>query len=192
MKETMDHSDFELWLDLEAADELSAAERARLDEHVAGCGRCRDERRQLGRLHALLAESRVPVRAGFKTQVMASLPVAPWEARAPRSWRLPLAAAVLLFALAGALLGAASADLGALPGAVAAMGDLFGTALLAGAGLLAASWKGTGLVVQDALGETPGGFAAFAVLVVGLNLLLVSLLRSRRQARQEASAPEER
>ena len=62
------------------------------------------------------------------------------------------------------------------------MAGLAAAGALAGAGLLAASWKGVGLVTLEAVGTTPGGLVAFVVLVICLNLLLLSLLRRRRTA----------
>jgi hypothetical protein len=53
--------------------------------------------------------------------------------------------------------------------------------ILAGAGLLGASWKGLGLVVDHVI-SSPASLGAFGFLVLCLNLLLISLIRRRRPA----------
>jgi hypothetical protein len=184
MKETMDHSAFEQWLDLELDGGLAEDERVKLAEHRRGCDRCREAERTQRRLVALLTDARVPVREGFRRQVLVALPVAPW---APARvgvyrWPLALAAAFLAAALGLGALGGGLASGGSVFGSAAALGRLLSTALLAGGGLLAASWKGTGLVVEHSLRESPGGVAALVVLVVGLHLLFFSLVRRRRSA----------
>lgn len=193
MTETIEHSTYEQWLDLELEGELAEPERAELAEHLGACARCREERELLTALHGELETARISAREGFTDQVMASLPAAAWEARRRRAWRLPLAAALGLLALSALVLGFGGAQgMGALPTAVAAVSDLFATAVVAGAGLLAATWKGTGLVVERTLADSTGGFVAFTVLVVSLNLLLYSLLRRRRAAAgvgNDADAP---
>jgi len=138
-------------------------------------------------LDELLAAGRVPVREGFQARVMASLPAAGWEAarspvHSPAAWRWPAAALAALLAATAALVGWASPHLapgGSFAGALAALGDLFATSALAGAGLLGASWQGIGMVTSEALGEIPGGLVAFTILVVCLNLLLIALVRRR-------------
>jgi hypothetical protein len=70
--------------------------------------------------------------------------------------------------------------------ALDALGGMMRAAALAGAGLLGASWKGIGLIVEDII-SSPVSLGAFGFLVVCLNLLLVSLVRRRRPA--TASAP---
>jgi len=183
----VDHETYQRWLDLDLAGELDEAERARLERHVEDCAACRAERSSLGALDELLDAERVPVREGFRAEVMASLPAAGWEARQPVSWRWPLAACAALLGAAVALLaltGGVPAD--SFSGALGAVADLFATGALAGAGLLAASWKGIGLITVEALGAIPGGLIAFAVLVVCCNLLLFSLLRRRKTAAETA------
>lgn len=191
MKETMEHSTYEHWLDLELDGELAEPQRTRLAEHLEACARCREDRALLAGLHRTLDAPPVSVREGFAEQVMASLPPAAWETRSSTAWRLPLAAALGLLALSTLVLSWGSPEgLGAVPMAVAAVSDLFATALVAGAGLLAATWKGTGLVVERTLADSTGGFVAFAILVVSLNLLLYSLLRRRKAAAATQDATE--
>jgi hypothetical protein len=90
---------------------------------------------------------------------------------------------------AAVLVGLSAADLapqGALPAALAAIADLFGSAVLAGAGLLAASWRGLGIGLADLLAGSRSALLALALGVVGLNLLLWRLLRHpARVARAE-------
>ncbi len=147
------------------------------------------ERVALARVSGLLAESRIAVRPDFRTAVMSALPPAGWESRHPRTWSFPLAACFLLATFAASavvfFLGGGSAQgAGAgssLLGAAVAIGNLLQAAVLAGAGLLTATWKGFGLAIGEAL-STPLRMILFGVVVLGLNLLLVSLLRRRKEA----------
>lgn len=184
--DSLDHTTYEEWLDLEVAGELGGAERARLETHLAECPRCRHERRVLGRLDFLLSEGRLPVREGFRDQVMASLPPAGWEGRSARAWRLPAAVLALLLVVAAVLVAlspTAGAPHAPFLSAVGAAMDLVASAAVAGAGLLGASWKGVGLVMGAALSGSRGALAALALLVLCLDLLLVTLVRRRRPQR---------
>lgn len=90
--------------------ELPAAERARVEAHLAGCVECSAElarlARMLGMLHALPAE-RAPL--GFVDRVVAAARPTPWHVRAwraaTRPWRLklPLEAAALVIVALGAV-----------------------------------------------------------------------------------------
>lgn len=186
------HEVYEEWVEMEADGLLTPERRARLDAHAAECARCRDERRALARLGALLRETEVAVEPGFRERVVKRLPAAGWEGRHPRTWRLPFAVFALLGGLAAALVGSSSAQLGpevSLIAALAALGEMARAALLAGAGLLGASWKGVGLAMSELL-DSPLDVAALGFLVLCLDLLLISLLRRRRPA--TASPPERR
>jgi anti-sigma factor RsiW len=176
-----DHHTYREWLHLDADGTLPGEERARLAEHLASCTECRRERADLSALEGLLRRSAIAVRPDFRTAVLASLPAAGWEARVPRAWRFPAAVVVLLGSLAAALVVAGSAS--ASPGlsALLAVGGMFRAVALAGAGLLAASWKGIGLVFEEMI-SSPMSLGAFGFLVLSLNLLLISLIRRRRPA----------
>ncbi len=183
------HEQLREWITLERepGDLLSLDERRRLAEHVAGCRECREEREAYARLDALLAEDAVPVRDGFRDDVMASLSAAGWEGRAPRAWRLPVAVMAALAIAAGWIVASPAAGggtVGALGGALAALGDMAATGLLAASGLLWASWRGFGLAVDAYL--APGAAIALFVLVVSLDVLLLSIL-----VRHGKAAPEE-
>ncbi|MDX1998832.1 MAG: zf-HC2 domain-containing protein [Thermoanaerobaculia bacterium] len=185
-----DHSPFFEWLTLEGPDAsgLAPSERRRLEEHLAGCAVCRQEREHLHRLDRLIAAEALPVRASFRQEILNSLPAAGWEGRSPRAWVWPVAAMLALGVAAAALLGASSTRMA--PGAsflaaLTAIGDLFLTGLLAGTGLLSASWRGLGLVLDRAL--TPSSTAAFALLVISIDVLLVSMVLRRRRARASAT-----
>jgi anti-sigma factor RsiW len=182
-----DHTTFREWVNLDVDGALPREHRGRLDEHLAGCAECRAERAELFALEALLNENALALRPGFRDEVLAALPAAGWENRHPRTWPFPAAVAVLLAALAAALLG--SVHLGtAAPGlsALLAVGGMFRAAVLAGAGLLHASWKGLGLVV-DQMFSSPMSLGVFGVLVLCLNLLLASMLRRRRAAESQGA-----
>ncbi|MEA2603509.1 MAG: putative zinc-finger [Acidobacteriota bacterium] len=173
-----DHSTFREWLNQDADGMLAQGERARLEEHLAGCEECRREREELLAFERLLQRSALPVRPGFANAVMAALPPAGWEARAPRTWRFPLAVAAMLMMVAGFLVAGSSVAPSGLA-ALGAMGGMIRAAALAGAGLLGASWKGIGIVVEDVI-SSPVSLGAFGFLVLCLNLLLISLVRRRR------------
>jgi len=182
---TPDHQTLQEWLTLGFEVDLKPGERALLADHLAQCGDCRRRHEQVVALDRLLAAERIPVRPTFRQAVMASLPPAGWEARAPRAWRLPAAAVVLFGSLAAALAVSgrgAAADAGASGLApLWAVAEMLQAAALAGAGLLNASWKGLGMVVGEII-ASPVSLGMFAFLVICLNLLLVSLLRRRRPA----------
>ncbi len=182
-----DHSTYIEWLNLDADGLLEGEERSRLEEHLAACAGCRREREDLQVLNGLLRRSAVAVRPDFRQAVLASLPTAGWEARASQGWRFPAAVLVLLGALAAGLLVADSVPSSSGFSTLAAVGSLFRAAALAGAGLLAASWKGVGLVVERVI-SSPASLGAFGFLVLCLNLLLISLLRRKRPARQAEGA----
>ena len=107
-----DHTILQEWLNLEADGCLPAERQAQLDEHVAVCASCRQERAGLAALGALFARSALKARPGFTARVMESLPAAGWEGRHPRTWALPAAVSFLLGGLAVYLLGHGSAGLG--------------------------------------------------------------------------------
>jgi len=177
-----DHDTYREWLNLEVDGCLPAARHAELDRHLASCADCRTEREELLAFEGLLQKNRIPVRADFKDTVLSSLPVAGWENRHPKTWGFP-AAVVLLFAgIAAALFGSSRLE-GAGGGASAllALADMLGSTVQAGAGLLAATWKGLGLAFAEVI-ASPVSLGAVAILVISLNLLLLSLLRRRRAA----------
>ncbi|MBW8873488.1 MAG: zf-HC2 domain-containing protein [Acidobacteria bacterium] len=176
-----DHSTFREWLNLDADGMLEREERARLEEHLAGCEECRREREELIAFEKLLERSALPVRSGFADAVMAALPPAGWEAQSPRTWRFPLAVAAMLMLVAGLMMVGSTSPSSAPSGLAAldAVGGMLRAATLAGAGLLGASWKGIGLIVEDVI-SSPVSLGAFGFLVLCLNLLLISLVRRRR------------
>ncbi len=176
-----DHDTYREWLALDAGGMLDGGERALLDEHLASCADCRREREENLALDALLQRSALPVRADFRESVMAALPTAGWEARSPRAWRFTAAVIVLLGALAAALMAAGSAPASSGLGTVAAVGGMLQAAVMAGAGLLGASWKGIGMVVDKVI-SSPVSLGAFGFLVLCLDLFLVSLVRRKRPA----------
>lgn len=186
-----DHETLQEWLSLDQEAALKPAEQAVLADHVAACGDCRRLRDQLVALDRLLAAERLPVRSDFRRTVMASLPPAGWETRAPRAWRLPAAAVVLFGSLAAALAVSGSGS-GSAPGLapLLAVAEMLKVAALAGAGLLNASWKGLGMVVGEVI-SSPLSMVMFAFLVVCLNLLVISLVRRRRPAAVGAAQPRE-
>ena len=183
-----DHTSLRELLYLEIDGELKAGERSRLQQHLSDCSDCRQERRELAVLDRLIADSAIEVEPSFTREVMDGLPAAGWESRSPRTWWLALAAVLLLSMVSLALVGSAGEDaLVTLPiGAVSAIWDFASTSALAGAGLLAASWKGMGIALQDVLGRSVWNLVAFGVLVFCLDFLLLRTLWSRRTAAERA------
>lgn len=182
--ETVDAKTRNEWLFLEPDGELSREQLAELDAWSAGSAEIAATRRQVERLDALLAGSKIDVRDGFQQQLMTSLPPAGWHARHPRSWWV---AAMVLAVLGGSsalLMGLSAAQLepaSPFVAAMAAVGEMLTSSIAAGAGLIGASWHGIGLVFGEWLGQSMPNTVAFVVAVVGISLLL--LRRLRRQPR---------
>ncbi len=183
------HDRLREWLTLERepGNLLGRQERRSLDDHLAECAECRSERRALARLDHLLVNGVVPVRDGFRDEVLAALPAAGWEARSPRAWRAPLAVMLALVAAAAVLLGAQSGSVpGGFAGAFAALGQMVLTGVLAATGLLWASWRGLGLALDASL--SPASAIALIALVVSLDVLVLALLSRRRRPAPEPAA----
>ncbi|HZF13065.1 MAG TPA: hypothetical protein VFE33_30105 [Thermoanaerobaculia bacterium] len=179
-----DHDTFREWLQLETAGDtdLSPERRESLASHVAECPECQAERRDLAHVSQVLARGRLAVRADFRQSVIEALPAAGWESRHPRTWRFPGSVAVLFGLVAAAFFGRGTAASGSpIWGALLAIASFFRATLVAGLGLMQASWKGLGLVCGEIFSSWPA-LAAFAVLVICLNLLLLSLVRRRAAA----------
>ncbi|MGD2115079.1 MAG: hypothetical protein PVG07_08500 [Acidobacteriota bacterium] len=190
--EEIEHDRYREWLTLEdePGAELRSDERRLLAEHVAECAACRRERELLVRMDRVLSEARVRVRQGFRDDVMLSLPAAGWESRSPRSWRLPVAVMLFFGVAAALLLGVHSAGTASGPplaGAVAAVAEAVTTGLLAGTGMLWASWRGIGLALDTLL--SPSATVALLVLVLSVDVLLLALI-ARRGRTSSAPAPE--
>jgi len=182
-----EHTTYLEWLDQEADGTLPADDAARLADHLGECAACREERQHLVRLHEVLDEAVMPPRAGFRADVMAALPVPPWQKTA-RRWGSYRLAAGLLVALAGlsalllALAGAEAVPGAPLASAASALVDLVAVSLVAGAGLLAASWSGVGLAVGEIFSASPGILVGCALLLTFLVLLLATMVRRPRTA----------
>jgi anti-sigma factor RsiW len=185
------HTDYRELLYLETDGELTPAESNELERHVTGCAECRAERRQVERLQGLLADAVVPVDESLRIAVMKRLPEVGWGARHAGAWRLATAVFVIL-GLAATLLGLGGSGLAAevpLVGAVVAMLDLFRSALLAGAGLLTASWKGIGLAAAELFQGSKIALAVLGLFVLGIDVLFLRLLLRRRKP-AEAEGPQ--
>jgi hypothetical protein len=188
----IEHDRYREWLTLEhePGAALEPAARRALEAHLDTCGDCRTERTALGRMDALLSETRIGVRSGFREDLMRSLPAAGWEGKSPRSWRLPVAVMLLLGAAAALLLGIQSAETAPglpLMGALAALGEAFSTGLLASTGMLWASWRGIGLALDTML--SPSATVALVALVLCFDVLALTLIARRGRAAAAPVAP---
>lgn len=184
-------------LDLALDGALPAVEARQLEAHLAGCDGCREERQRLLSLREALGEAKIAVREGFQADVMAALPAAGWQTAATTTTEATTAApprrayvraAVLLVALGGvsALFFALSGgDGGPLGGSLAALVSSLGAALVAGAGLLGASWSGLGMAIGEMFSASPLTAVGLGVLLVCLSGLLVSMLRRRPQVAEQ-------
>ncbi|HSK79986.1 MAG TPA: anti-sigma factor [Thermoanaerobaculia bacterium] len=180
MNRPPDHTTYREWLNLDVDGMLPDEDRVRLEEHLASCSECRHEKDELVALDGLLRSSTLAVRPDFRESVMASLPAVGWEGRAPRSWGFPAAMFILLGGIAAAFFTTGPATSPGL-GALSAVFGMFEAALLAGAGLLTATWKGWGMIFDELL-SSPVSLGVFGLFVLCLNLLLISLIRRKRPA----------
>jgi predicted anti-sigma-YlaC factor YlaD len=183
-----DHNTYREWLNLDVDGLLPAHQSTELAQHLASCAECRAERDDLLALEGLLQKNRVPVRPDFKDAVLSSLPTTGWENRHPKTWSFPAAVFLLFAGIAAMLFGSAqlgTAGSGGVGGggiaALLAVAEMLGATVLAGAGLMAATWKGFGLAFEEVI-ASPMSLGVLAVLVVSLNLGLFTLLRRRRSA----------
>ena len=187
----IDHSTYQEWLHSELDGALTTGERSQLRDHLVYCDQCKAEKEELIQLERLLADSHLPVRAEFCDEVMASLPASGWEARFPKSWIAALVAVVMLVAGAAALISSAGSGLEPavpLAGAFVAILEMLQSSVLAGAGLLTASWKGLGLAFQELLGGSVWNLLAISALVFAVDFLLIRMLvRQGRPAAEKAS-----
>lgn len=180
-------------LDLDVDSQLGAPEKARLSQHLEANSSLREEHRCLEALHALMREDTIPTRPDFRNQVMSQLPVAAWEPQTGRMpvWALPLAMMLTLGVAASLVLGGGmSAADSALLGTGLAIFDFLQVTAITGAGLLAASWRGFGLGLEEMIATSGMSLAAMSVFVVFMNLLFFSMLRrrGREPAHQTASS----
>ncbi len=191
MSDTANLSERDQWMmlvDLDKDGSLTPSERERLEAKLAAGGplaeSLAEEAGSLKALQSLLEQARVSVHPEFVDRVMAALETR----RAAQQRRSFVAVAAVLVALVTAtvfLIGLSSAPAEVAEtagGPLGALGDFFVTTLLAGAGLLGASWQGFGTALGRWLGESVLNLIGFAALVIGLNVLFFSLLRRRRAA----------
>lgn len=169
------------WLDALAEGSLDEAmtedERVRFAAEVGNDPRLEADRRSWSALHRILHEDRIPVRDGFAEKVLAALPEPAWQPGTTRFYP-GLVAALLVCTIGATYLLAGLADQ-PLAGTGLALADFLQTTLLAGSGLLAATWVGLGFGLEKIFATSGASLAAFAILVTCLNLLFFSLLRRR-------------
>ncbi|MEO1083171.1 MAG: hypothetical protein AAFY88_02910 [Acidobacteriota bacterium] len=172
-------------LDLYADGGLSAEDVEALEQRIAAAPDLAAEVARAQQLHTLIEDSRVPVRTGFTERVMSALPQ-PHAATARGAWRLPLAMMLVLALGAATLIGTALAE-NPLVGAGLAVLDFAQTTALAGSGIVVATWRGAGMGLGELIGSSTMNMAAFAIMVLCVNMLFVSLWRRRRPATAEST-----
>jgi len=182
-----DAATLEMWLDQDLDGTLAVDDRARLARCTADVATA-PLRQELQSLHALLAENQIEVRADFRQQVMAHLPVAAWEPRRSPAWALPLSLSLALALAAGLLLSRSDFTSGPSFGTALALVDFLHAACLAGAGLWAATWRGFGLGLEELMAASKLNLLAFGFGVLCLNLLFFRLLRRPALAAVENSS----
>lgn len=187
-EQSKEHLEFLELAYLEADGELSPRQARALDDHALECAECRAVRGEMLELRSILAREAIEAHPDLARRVMDDLPPAAWEMRRPKSWRVAAAAALLLLGGAYALNLGGESPGEALPwiASLMAMVELFRSAALAGAGLLAASWSSVGLALGEALARSPAGFVGFGLFVLGVDLLFLRYLW--RLHRREALA----
>ena len=187
----IDSATWKQWVDSDLDGELGREEKARLDELAAADGEVRAERRALESLRGMIDGDRVAVRPGFTERVMAALPAAWWERRRDRAglpaWALPLAM-MLALALGAALALGSAGDAGRLAGLGLVVVDFLAVTLLAGGGMLFATWRGVGFGLEQLFADSGLSLLGLAVAVLFLNLLFLSLLRRRPKVTEAAAA----
>lgn len=188
-----DSATWKEWVDSDLEGELGATEKARLERVLEVEPGAREERRALTALHRMLDEGRVDVVPSFTERVMSALPAAWWERRRKGaslpSWALPLAMMLALALSAAFVLG--NAETGRAAGIGLALLDFARVTLLAGAGMLFATWRGIGFGVEQLIADSGLSLVALASAVVFLNLLFFSLLKRRKAAPAAKSAEPE-
>ena len=183
------HRDYRELLQMQADGELSRLQAQQLDRHLATCAGCREEQRELARLGEMLTAARIEVRPDFRDEVLAALPDAAWENRHPTSWAAGVALVLLLGGGAFALTSGAGVAASPVAEIFVAVLDLFRSSLLAGAGLLDASWRGLGLALGRLFDGSLVNLVAFGVFVVGVDALFLRLLlKTRHRVREEAAS----
>jgi hypothetical protein len=156
----MDHLEVSQRLESFVKSELEAAENAAVARHLEGCEACRADlevERGLAEGMALLS---IRPRADFAATVMAALPEPAWARPRGTAWAWP-AAALAAFAAAAAWV---TANLAGTPltGIAGTLSGMAKASLIAGAGLLGASWRGVSLTVRGAFAGEPASLALLA------------------------------
>lgn len=182
------------WVDQEFDGQLEGSDKARLEELAEADSRVVAEQQALASLYRRIGESKIEVQPGFSARVMKALPQAWWERKAAASdisrWVLPVA---MMFALAFGAAGllASAEGLGPLAGVGIALLDFARVTILAGAGMLFATWRGVGFGLEHLMADSGFNLLALACAVGFLNLLFFSLLRRREPVAEagEVAAP---
>jgi anti-sigma factor RsiW len=184
MKQRVTEHDAEL-LDRWVDGQLEADAAGSLRERLGGDAALRAEEAELRSLFAAFELGKVEVRDGFADSVMARLP------RRARASRLAVALLVAagLAGLAASLALLAGSGLPTGGSVVATLGDYAATLLLAGAGLIGASWRGVGEGVRAFLALSPANVAIAVGLSTAAALLLFALLRRRGAVAAARSRP---
>ncbi len=127
-------------------------------------------------IEPLLAAARVPVRDGFADEVMDRVAAGASSERAWMAWGL---AAAALLAVSSGLLMAGS---GGSEGFLGALASALSATLLAGAGMLGATWSGVGAAMDAWLGASLATWAVASLVTAGLVFLCARTVRRAKRA----------
>jgi hypothetical protein len=166
---------------------LEEKDQRALERSLAADPQLVAEQRRLLSLQGALTDDHIAVRPDFHARVMADLGKPAWQ-HAREGWRFALAA--LLVCSLGAAFLLRGFENHALAGTGLAILDFLSSSLLAGSGMLWASWQGLGFGLEKLIADSSASLAAFATFVVFLDLLFVSMWRrSRKAAAPKSDAP---
>lgn len=127
---------------------------------------------------ATLAQARVEVRPDFADRVMESVHGESAPAASAARWTLAGAAAALLLLVGSMAILGGTGDSGL--GLLGMLGDFASMTLLAGAGMLGATWAGVGSTVDAWLGSSVANWAVALMVVAGLAFLCQRTVRRAR------------
>lgn len=145
---------------------------------VASGSEVRQQAEEWRHFFSLLEDMKIEAAPNFIDIVMERVET---ERARPRLQHSAWAAAALFVLFFGGAMLLVGANYPSAGSTVSALRDFVVTSALAGAGMLGATWKGVGVAVSSWMAASLLNGILFTVGVVGLNVLAISLLRSRQK-----------